>query len=60
MLTFVLGAIGVFVVIGLVLLAMRSGQRGGRNNQSGRSVANQQLENKEVRGSVRTSGRAND
>jgi hypothetical protein len=60
MVTFLLVAIGVLVVIGLVVLAMKSGQRGGRDNQSGRSVATQQVQNSNPRGDVRSSGSAND
>lgn len=42
MLTFIFLFAGVVLVIGLVILVMRSGTKGGRHGQSGRSAVSKQ------------------
>ena len=60
MLTFIFVAFGAILVVGLYILARQSGQASGRKDQSGDAVVKKQAENTNPRGSVRSSGSAND
>ena len=60
MLTVILLAAGAIVVIGAIYLAFASGNKGGRNQQSGDAVATKQEQNNNPRGDIRSSGSGND
>ncbi len=60
MLTFIFLAAGAIVVIGAIVLAMRSGTQGGRHRQAGEAVVNKQVQNSNPRGDQRASGSGND
>ncbi len=56
MITVILMAAGAFVVIGLIVLAMTSGARGGRDNQSSPAKATKQMQTSVSKGGARGTG----
>jgi hypothetical protein len=60
MLTIILIFMGVIVVGGAIYLAMSSGNRGGRHQQSGESVVNAQRQEKVRANSERATGGGDD
>lgn len=60
MLTFIFLAAGAIVVVGAIILALRSGTKGGRHGQSAESEVVKQRQNNNPRGDVRSSGSGND
>lgn len=54
MITVLAVVMGAILVVGLVIVAMRSGTKGGRQGQSGESVATEQRQMSNPRGDIRS------